>query len=108
MVSGIFTAKVQFSYLSKVKIRPILILKENRFGDYIFMPLSSNIHNAGIILNNNDLIEWYLPKTSVVIIEKIETIHKELIIKRIGILTESKFDSIISEFCKMLTDRDIL
>ena len=52
MVKSIYLAKIQFSNLSKTKIRPILIIKKNIFGDFIYMPLTSNLNVEGIKINN--------------------------------------------------------
>lgn len=43
MVKSIYLANIQFSDLSKTKIRPVLIIKKNIFGNFIYMLLTSNL-----------------------------------------------------------------
>ena len=102
MVKSIQLAEIFFTNQTQSKIRPILIIKQNSYGDFIFLPITSNLTQKGIILNNLDLNQGNLPQISKVIVEKIGTIHIGLIKKEIAILSDIKFNEIIDEFINFI------
>lgn len=54
MVKSIYLAEVLFTNQISSKVRPVLILKQNSFGDLIYMPISTNMLNKGIEISNLD------------------------------------------------------
>jgi len=86
MVAEIHLANIYFTDVSASKIRPILLLKVNSFGDVLYLPLTTNIMVNGFKIDSSNLREGLLPKTSVVVHEKPGVIAKSLLIKKIGTL----------------------
>lgn len=62
------------------------------------MPLTSNVNIKGVSINNTDLQNGYLPKTSIVVYEKLSVISSHLLVKKIGTLESGIFKKIINEF----------
>jgi len=104
MVRDIYLAEIMFTDESRIKIRPILLIQENSFRDYVFLPLTSNLNAKGITIDNPNIESGYLPKQSVVIIEKISVISPALLIKRIATLNEITYQKILAELRKFLSN----
>jgi mRNA-degrading endonuclease toxin of MazEF toxin-antitoxin module len=102
MVKSIILAEIFLTNQLQSKVRPILIIKQNSYGDFIFLPLTTNLNHQGILLNSHDFDLGQLPIVSKVIIEKVATIHKDMIIKEIAKLSDKKFDKIIDEFINFI------
>ena len=105
MVAEIHLAKIYFTDASNVKVRPILLLKLNSFNDLLYMPLTSNLNIKGISISTIDLQEGYLPKTSIVVYEKIGVISTHLLIKKIGTLEINVFKKIVNELVQFLQNK---
>ncbi|MBM2816413.1 MAG: hypothetical protein HW421_3175 [Ignavibacteria bacterium] len=103
MVRQIHLAEILFTNHTDYKVRPILIIKENSFGDILFMPMTTNLIINGIMINVDDLEIGYLPKPSKVVFEKIGVIHKSLITKHIATITGNKNNEIIQSFINFIT-----
>jgi len=99
MVWKIVLVKVYFTDLSEYKIRPVYIFKKYDTQDYMFLPLSSNIHRNWIIIDNSYLEKWNIDRKSVVVIPKIWIIHKTLILKEIWTIKSNKVLEIINKLC---------
>ena len=102
MVGEIYLATIQVTDASSSKVRPILLLKKNSFNDVLYMPLTSNTEVKGILINNDNLQNGYLPKMSIVVYEKIGVIAGNLLLKKIGTLDEITFQQVIGEMIKFL------
>jgi mRNA-degrading endonuclease toxin of MazEF toxin-antitoxin module len=102
MVGEIHLAKVFFTDASAAKIRPVLVLKPNSFGDLIYLPLTSNLQTKGIQIDNSALQEGFLPKSSVVVYEKPAVIASSLLVKKIGRLNKTIYTDIINELILFL------
>ena len=102
MVAEIHLASIYITDASRSKVRPILILRFNSFGDLLYMPLTSNLNIVGVHITNTNLSEGFLPKESVVVYEKIWVIAPELIIKKLGTLNAKVFENVLEEFIHFL------
>ena len=51
MVKKLFLAKIFFTDLSNYKLRPILLIKEYKDEDFLYLPLTTNLELKGITLN---------------------------------------------------------
>ena len=102
MVGEIHLANIYFTNAATAKVRPVLLLKANSFNDVLYLPLTSNTNTRGIIINNTHLKDGYLPKTSVVVYEKIGVIETTLLIKKIATLNQNSYGQIIDELVKFL------
>ncbi len=99
MVRSIVLAKIYFTDLSAYKLRPILIIKKYKDEDFLFLPLTTNLKVKGIKITSKNLDKGELKAPSVIIHPKINTIHKSLIIKKIGHLNQETFDHVIKVMC---------
>jgi len=102
VVGKIFLAKIYFTDLSAYKIRPVLIFRQYQKEDYLFLPISSNTSLPGVIVTREHLSAGDLKRPSVVVIPKLGTIHRSLLMKELGTIKESVFQNIHSEICKSL------
>ncbi|HSV09344.1 MAG TPA: type II toxin-antitoxin system PemK/MazF family toxin [Hanamia sp.] len=102
MVAEIHLAKIYFTDASNFKVRPVLLLKLNSFNDWLYMPLTSNLNINGVIINEANLQEGYLPKISVIVYQKLSVISSGLLIKKIGTLENESFQNVISEFIRFI------
>ncbi|MHB1687479.1 MAG: type II toxin-antitoxin system PemK/MazF family toxin [Ignavibacteriaceae bacterium] len=99
MVRKIFLAKIFFTDLSGYKIRPILIIKEYKDEDFLYLPLTTNLSLSGITISSQDLESGNLNKPSVVIVPKISIMHKNFLIKEIGTVKQNTLINILKEIC---------
>lgn len=99
MVNKLYLAKIYFTDLSSYKIRPVLVIKTIG-DDCICLQLTSQHKNKGIQLENNDLIDGVLKKKSLIIIPKNFTLHKNIMLKYIGEVSNKKAVEIYEIFCK--------
>ncbi|MCW3113835.1 MAG: hypothetical protein JWR18_2231 [Segetibacter sp.] len=102
MVSHIYLANIYFTDASASKVRPVLLLKSNSCNDVLYTPLTSNTNIRGVRIDNSDLENGYLPKTSIVVFEKPGVISIDLLVKKIGTLTPEKYKEVIDELIKFL------
>ena len=102
MVAEIHLAKIYFTDASNYKVRPVLLLKSNSFNDLLYLPLTTNININGITISNIDLKDGYLPKTSIVVFEKIGVLSPNLLIKKIATLEATSFNKIVNELIRFL------
>ena len=102
MVKEIHLAEVFFTDQISSKIRPILIIKQNSFGDYIYLPLTTNLEINGFKIKPEWMINGNLPKTSNVIYEKIGVIHRNSIRKFIASISDQNYKEIIGKLIEFL------
>jgi mRNA-degrading endonuclease toxin of MazEF toxin-antitoxin module len=86
MVGEIHLANISFTDATASKTRPVLLLKTNTFNDFVYLPLTTNNLTKGITIDNSNMEDGFLPKTSIVVYEKPGVIAKQLLIKKIGTL----------------------
>ncbi|MAG78216.1 hypothetical protein CL616_02505 [archaeon] len=86
-----------------VKIRPALIISNDKLNimseDCIMVPLTTIMKDLpySIIIQPNDLESGKLIKTSRIRIDRITSIKKDLIIKKIGVLNNKQFFNVKKE-----------
>lgn len=102
MVGKIYLSKIYFTDLSGFKVRPVLIVKEYKDEDVLYLPLTTNMNLGGIAISDNDLKNGTLRKNSVAIIPKVSIIHKDFLIKEIGVLKHGVLQKIQYALCKSM------
>ncbi|MFT4154111.1 type II toxin-antitoxin system PemK/MazF family toxin [Parafilimonas sp.] len=102
MVGEIYLANIYFTNAAASKVRPVLLLKSNSFGDVLYLPLTSNTNTKGISINNTHLKDGYLPKVSVIVYEKIGVIAQLLLIRKIATLNQNTYKQIMAELVRFL------
>ncbi len=97
-----------FSNLSSIKQRPVIVLsktKDNEVSeDIITCGITSNLRGIkhSILIDNSNLEEGKIPKESRVKVDKIFTIEKSIIKKRIARLNKETFEKVKSEFINLV------
>ena len=98
---------VPFSNLSSVKKRPVLVLSNNIHNsssrDIIVIAITSNLAQEGLELSNNDLIDGFLPKKSIIKFDKVYTLESGIVIKKIGKINNGVFSRVFNKFVKLIT-----
>jgi mRNA interferase MazF len=90
------------------KKRPVLILSKTKnnelFEDVIICGITANLNKSpySIFIDNKDLEIGAIPVKSKIKVDKIFTIEKNLIIKKLGKLNKNSFDKIKKEFFKLI------
>ncbi len=103
MVGSIYLAKIYFTDGRDYKLRPILIIKQNSFDDYIYIPFTTNTSSQNSIkINNHDLENGNFRKESYLVIDKTCTIQPSLLDKNIGMLKSNILDTVLSRYCYFL------
>ncbi len=100
----LITINFPFSDLTRSKQRPVLILTAaDRNGDFICLSVTSNQgHPDSIRIEQSDMKDGTLPKTSFARFDKIYTLHTSLIRYRVGTLSEAKSQEIKAAYCNRL------
>lgn len=97
-----------FSDLETRKVRPALVISNESFNkkseDCIMVPLTTIIKEElySVIINQEDLEEGKLLKTSRIRIDKIFSVEKSLVAMKIGKIKESVFGEVKREFLKLI------
>jgi len=103
MVGSIYLAKIYFTDGIKFKLRPILIIKKNSFGDYIYIPFTTNAKNINSIKFTNDFLKnGNFNKDSYLIIDKTCTISPNLLDRKIAHIKEDKLFQVYDKYCAFL------
>ena len=105
MVGEIYLANIYFTNASATKVRPVLLLKQNSFNDFLYLPLTSYIAVKGINIDNSNLQDGYLPKLSIAVYEKISVIAPALLIKKIATLNSNTFEEVIKQLIIFLESK---
>lgn len=100
---------VPFSYsdLSSFKVRPAIIISNNRYNqksqDIIVVPITTNIKNLqeNIKINNDDLKKGILDYESEIRVDKINSIKQDLIKMKIGVVKDEVHSQIINKLLKI-------
>jgi|SRR3989344_1188621 len=96
-----------FSNLSDRKVRPAIVVSNNNFNkvcsDCLAVPLTSVIKDEpfSILINQSDLSQGKLIKSSRIRIDKIFSVEKKLIQMKIGSVSDAFFDKIKSEITEV-------
>ncbi|MBS3081021.1 type II toxin-antitoxin system PemK/MazF family toxin [Candidatus Pacearchaeota archaeon] len=97
-----------FSDLSSIKQRPVLILSKNLDNsieeDVITCGITSNLKDLkySVLIENKNLFEGEIPKSSRIKVDKLFTISQSIIKKKVGRLNKETFDRVKFEFYKLI------
>ena len=97
-----------FSDLSTTKQRPVLILSKNedtsQTDDLITCGITSNLKDSkhSIIIEPKDLESGYLPNVSRIKVDKLFTLEKSVVIKKLGKLNQTSFEDVKKEFLNLI------
>lgn len=97
-----------FSNLQERKVRPAIIVSNDDYNfkseDCILVPLTSVIKNEpfSILINTQNLFKGNLIRQSRIRVDKIFSMSKELIIRKIGILNDFTFEEIRNLIIRLL------
>ncbi len=100
---------VPFTDLSQTKRRPVLVvsnLKHNMATrDFISCGITSNLGNRpySVLLDPSDMMEGVLPVRSRIKYDKIFTLEKNLVIKRIGKISSEKLRQVRESLISLLS-----
>ena len=96
-----------FSNLSERKVRPAVVVSNNNFNkmcyDFIAVPLTSVIKDEpfSILINQSDLSQGKLIKSSRIRLDKIFSVEKKLVQMKIGSVSDNFFDKLKSELIEV-------
>ncbi|MFB6182153.1 MAG: type II toxin-antitoxin system PemK/MazF family toxin [Candidatus Magasanikbacteria bacterium] len=102
MVGSLFLAKIYFTDEKGFKIRPILIIGENQFSDYLVLPLTTNFSIDGPKITSNDLHKGNLKRKSIVVVDKLLTVHENLLHRKLGEIESETLEKIKVSFCEKM------
>ncbi len=91
---------IPFTNLNSTKKRPVLILSNSIYNkatnDIITVAITSNIRglNYEVVIDQEDMDEGNLKRMSCIRSDKIYTLSKELIVKRIGKIKSDKIEEV--------------
>ncbi|MCD3350611.1 type II toxin-antitoxin system PemK/MazF family toxin [Clostridium botulinum D/C] len=96
----------QFSDLSQSKKRPALVLADLKGSDLILSQITSqNIYDSySVKLQNSDFEQGTLMKNSNIRPNKIFTADKDIILYKIGHLTEEKIEEVVDKIIKIFIE----
>src|SRR3989338_4998271 len=98
-----------FSDQSGRKVRPVIVISNNEFNaqseDIIVLGVTSNISRDfyTVRLTSNDLQEGKLFTECCIKVENILKIDKQLVIKKIGKISNKTFETVKNKFIDILT-----
>jgi mRNA interferase MazF len=105
---GIVLIPVPFSDLSSVKRRPVLVISNTSYNctssDIIVVAITSNLQQNGIAIETKDLLAGELPKKSLIRCDKIYTLEQRIVIKQLGIVSESVLKNVINNINTLITE----
>lgn len=89
-----------FSDLSTRKKRPVLVLSKKKYNDssseFICCGITSNLDNKShsVLIERKDIRGGSIPKTSRIKFNKIFTLEKSLVVKKLGRIDDKKFHQV--------------
>ena len=102
--SDIVQIPFPFSDLTHQKRRPVLLLTvPDAFGDFLAAAVTSQAgHDDAISLEDNDIFEGRMPKTSWVRATKLFSLNRDAVIVTLGSLKPEAFERIHGAICTRL------
>lgn len=94
-----------FSDLKGIRQRPVLVLsKEIDSDDIITCGITSNIRNIkhSVLIDNENLEKGSIPTQSRIKVDKLFTLDKKIIKKKIAKLNKITLENVKKEFCKLV------
>ncbi len=86
-----------FSDLSSIKNRPVLIIsRSNNSDDIITCGLTSNLkdNKSSVLIDNSNLENGRIPKKSLIKVDKIFTLNKSIIKKKVARVNQETFSRV--------------
>lgn len=105
----IVLAPFPYSYLSDWKQRPLLIISNNQYNhkteDVITCGITSNLKDTvhSVELDSHNLTLGVIPTKSRIKVDKLFTLDKTLVIKRIAKVNENTLTKVKQEFQKLMS-----
>jgi len=102
--SDIVQIPFPFSDMTRQKRRPVLLLTApDNFGDFLAVAITSQAgHDDAIALQNDDIADGLLPKTSWVRGTRLFSLNRDTVIVTLGKLKSVAFERIHGEICMKL------
>jgi mRNA interferase MazF len=97
-----------FSDLSTIRQRPVLVISNNKYNenseDIITCGITSNIKDSqfSVLIDNNNLLEGNIPIKSRIKVDKLFTLEKNIVIKKIARVKEEIFNQVKNEFYRLI------
>ena len=97
-----------FSDLTVTKQRPVLIISKNSDNfssdDIITCGLTSNLRDSrnSVLINNNDLEYGSIPTKSRIKVDKLFTLDKKIVKKKLAKINKTAFSKVKEEFLKLI------
>lgn len=92
-----------YTNLTYTKKRPVIVISNNNYNatkeDFVVCGITTNIEDKeyGILINQNDLANGYLPEPSCIKVDKIFTLEQKLAIKKLGKVKKHIFEMVKKE-----------
>lgn len=96
-----------FTDLTSIKQRPVLVISNDKYNfsteDIIVCGITSNLKDTrcSVLIENKNLTDGKIPTISRIKVDKIITLKKSLVKKKIGRLNDETFEKVKSEISKM-------
>jgi len=97
-----------FSDLRGTKQRPVLVLSKTEYNnncdDIITCGLTSNLKDSkcSVLLENEDLIEGQIPSSSRIKVDKLFTMEKSIVRKKVARINKNTFEKVKKEFFNLI------
>lgn len=97
-----------FSDLSGTKQRPVLVLSKEEYNatslDVVTCGITSNLHERhyGVIIMQEDIIEGKIPKISIIKVDKLFTLEKTIVKKRVGRIRKETWEKVKKKFLELI------
>lgn len=97
-----------FSDLTSIRQRPVLVLSNSEYMqdciDLITCGITSNLKDSkhSILIDNSNLLEGAIPLKSRIKVDKLFTLEKSIIKKKIGRINKKTFDEVKKEFFNLI------
>lgn len=103
-----------FSALDQSKVRPVIVVSSDsynkKFKDFIAIPLTSTMYpmprEYSTVITNDELESGQLPKTSIAKIDRIQSLEKTLIVKKIAVIKKDVYGRIRDMLFNELINQD--
>jgi mRNA interferase MazF len=99
---------VPFTDLKESKQRPVLIISNTHYNDssqdIVTCAITSNLKktNYSIIIDDKDLVQGNLPLKSKIRVDKIFSLNKNIIKRRLGTVSKEIFDKVQKELYNLV------
>jgi len=97
-----------FSDLSSIKQRPVLVLSKKQDNleceDIITCGITSNLKDTrhSVLIENSNLIHGQIPTKSRIKVDKLFTLSKDIIRKKISRINKETFELVKKQFCSLV------